>query len=88
MPELTATIVLVRSSEFSLEVELHCPVGITCIMGPSGSGKSTLLSVISGLHPHNEGTLKVDGVEQHFSSPVSRSPTASPPSTRTWRWSV
>lgn len=31
------------------------------IVGPSGCGKSTLLSLLSGLLPLNEGTVKIDG---------------------------
>jgi simple sugar transport system ATP-binding protein len=42
---------------------------VTCVLGDNGAGKSTLIKIISGLHSHSEGTLKVDGKESHFSSP-------------------
>jgi simple sugar transport system ATP-binding protein len=42
---------------------------VTCVLGDNGAGKSTLIKIISGLHGHTEGTLKVDGQEVHFGSP-------------------
>jgi simple sugar transport system ATP-binding protein len=42
---------------------------VTCVLGDNGAGKSTLIKIISGLHRHSEGSLKVDGRERHFSSP-------------------
>jgi simple sugar transport system ATP-binding protein len=42
---------------------------VTCVLGDNGAGKSTLIKIMSGLHPHNEGTLKVDGKELAFASP-------------------
>ena len=42
---------------------------VTCVLGDNGAGKSTLIKIMSGLHPHNEGTLKVDGQEVSFGSP-------------------
>ncbi len=42
---------------------------VTCVLGDNGAGKSTLIKIISGLHPHNDGTLKVDGQAVKFASP-------------------
>lgn len=42
---------------------------VACVLGDNGAGKSTLIKIISGLHPHTEGSLKVDGVETRFGSP-------------------
>ncbi|HEY2205420.1 MAG TPA: ATP-binding cassette domain-containing protein [Pseudonocardia sp.] len=42
---------------------------VACVLGDNGAGKSTLIKIISGLHPHSTGVLKVDGKECSFSSP-------------------
>src|SRR5882724_1985680 len=42
---------------------------VACVLGDNGAGKSTLIKIISGLHPHTEGVLKVDGVATKFGSP-------------------
>src|SRR5918993_1246256 len=42
---------------------------VACVLDDNGAGKSTLIKIISGLHPHTEGTLKVDGKERQFGSP-------------------
>src|ERR687890_1251495 len=42
---------------------------VTCVLGDNGAGKSTLIKIMSGLHPHNEGTLKENGPQQQFTSP-------------------
>jgi len=42
---------------------------VTGVLGDNGAGKSTLIKIISGLHGHTEGQLKVDGEEVQFTSP-------------------
>ncbi|HEX3790536.1 MAG TPA: ATP-binding cassette domain-containing protein [Pseudonocardiaceae bacterium] len=42
---------------------------VTCILGDNGAGKSTLIKIISGLHPHDEGSYQVDGTQVRFGSP-------------------
>jgi simple sugar transport system ATP-binding protein len=42
---------------------------VACVLGDNGAGKSTLIKIMSGLHGHSEGTLKIDGVPRDFSSP-------------------
>ena len=42
---------------------------VTCVLGDNGAGKSTFIKILAGAHQHSEGTYRVDGVEQHMSSP-------------------
>jgi len=42
---------------------------VTCVLGDNGAGKSTFIKILSGVHPHDEGELLVDGEETHFRSP-------------------
>src|SRR5689334_20679340 len=52
------------------DVSLHVNAGeVTCILGDNGAGKSTLIKILSGVHAHDEGAVRVDGEEVHFSSP-------------------
>ncbi|MFF7852997.1 ATP-binding cassette domain-containing protein [Streptomyces sp. NPDC007904] len=51
-----------------VSLEVHAGE-ITCVLGDNGAGKSTLIKIIAGLHPHDSGTLRVDGDETRFSSP-------------------
>jgi simple sugar transport system ATP-binding protein len=42
---------------------------VTCILGDNGAGKSTLIKIISGMHPHDSGVVRVLGTDVHFTSP-------------------
>src|ERR1700712_251272 len=42
---------------------------VTCVLGDNGAGKSTLIKIMSGLHTHSEGTLRIDGKDVKLSSP-------------------
>ena len=61
MSDLVAKIRLARG-EFTLDIELSCPPGITCVMGPSGSGKSTILQVLAGLALPDRGRVAIGDV--------------------------
>jgi len=51
-------------------VSFHAEGGRVCaLMGENGAGKSTLLKILSGDIRPDEGCLKINGEEQHFSSP-------------------
>ena len=52
------------------DINLRVGAGeVTGVLGDNGAGKSTLIKIISGLHPHTSGTLKVDGQDVKFGSP-------------------
>jgi len=52
------------------DVSLYVNAGeVTCILGDNGAGKSTLIKILSGVHKHDEGAVRVDGEEVHFGSP-------------------
>jgi simple sugar transport system ATP-binding protein len=42
---------------------------VTCILGDNGAGKSTLIKILSGVHPYDEGSVRVEGTDVRFSSP-------------------
>ncbi|GAA1996788.1 sugar ABC transporter ATP-binding protein [Nakamurella flavida] len=51
-------------------IDLRVNAGeVTCVLGDNGAGKSTLIKIMSGLHPHSEGSLRVDGEDVRFGSP-------------------
>src|SRR3989442_11972196 len=42
---------------------------VTCVLGDNGAGKSTLIKILSGVHPHDDGELLVEGHNVHFGGP-------------------
>src|SRR6188474_3430924 len=44
---------------------------VHALMGENGAGKSTLIKVLTGVHPRDSGTIRLDGVEINPHSPKS-----------------
>ena len=42
---------------------------VTCVLGDNGAGKSTLIKIISGIHPHDGGVMRLHGKDVRFASP-------------------
>lgn len=42
---------------------------VTCVLGDNGAGKSTFIKILAGVHQHDTGVMRVEGVEQNFGSP-------------------
>ncbi len=42
------------------------PGELVSLVGPSGCGKSTLLKILAGLHPHDEGEVRIGSAEHSF----------------------
>lgn len=60
--EASGIVVRYGGSEAIAQSTLEIPAGgRTAVIGPNGSGKSTLLSVIAGLVPLDDGTIRVLG---------------------------
>ena len=64
------------------------PGEVHCLLGDNGAGKSTLIKILSGVYPPSERRdPRRRASRSTFRSPqATRSISASPPSTRTFRW--
>jgi simple sugar transport system ATP-binding protein len=51
-----------------ISMEVHAGE-VTCVLGDNGAGKSSLIKILSGVHPHDEGELLLDGKLVRFSGP-------------------
>lgn len=57
---------VIALSGISLKV---IPGQVTCVLGDNGAGKSTLIKILSGVHPHDSGTLLIDGKPRTLNAP-------------------
>ena len=59
---LDAHLILARSDDFALDIEISIPSGRTvALLGPNGAGKSTVVACLAGLLPIDRGRIDLDG---------------------------
>ncbi len=58
---------VVANAGASLKVR---PGTVHAVLGENGAGKTTLMNVLAGVYLPDEGTVELDGVEQHFTKPA------------------
>ena len=51
-----------RIGQFTLDVALEAPAGLTALFGPSGSGKTSIINAVAGLLQPDQGRVVVGGV--------------------------
>ena len=60
-----------RGEEFVAVSDVTFDVGageLVSLVGPSGCGKTTILKILAGLHPHDDGTVRIGTATERFNA--------------------